>query len=69
MGYAAAMTERVELAFGILPRYSRAPTNLAMTAAGLDYISGGRCVLGLAASGPQVIEGFHGVNAPLQARA
>jgi len=68
MGYAAAMTERVELAFGILPMYSRTPTNLAMTAAGLDYVSGGRCVLGLGASGPQVIEGFHGVkyDAPLR---
>ncbi|WP_029114347.1 LLM class F420-dependent oxidoreductase [Mycobacterium sp. URHB0044] len=68
LGYAAAVTERVELAFGILPMYSRTPTNLAMTAAGLDYISGGRCVLGLGASGPQVIEGFHGVkyDAPLQ---
>ena len=32
-----------------------------MTAAGLDYVSGGRFTLGLAASGPQVIEGFHGV--------
>jgi F420-dependent oxidoreductase-like protein len=68
MGYAAAMTERLELAFGILPMYSRTPTNLAMTAAGLDYISGGRCVLGLGASGPQVVEGFHGVkyDAPLR---
>jgi F420-dependent oxidoreductase-like protein len=68
LGYAAGMTERVELAFGILPMYSRTPTNLAMTAAGLDYISGGRCVLGLGASGPQVIEGFHGVkyDAPLR---
>ena len=68
MGYAAAMTDRLELAFGILPMYSRTPTNLAMTAAGLDYISGGRCVLGIGASGPQVIEGFHGVkyDAPLR---
>lgn len=67
LGYAAATTERVELAFGILPMYSRSPTNLAMTAAGLDYVSNGRCVLGLGASGPQVIEGFHGVkyDAPL----
>ena len=32
-----------------------------MTAAGVDALSGGRCVLGLGASGPQVIEGFHGV--------
>ena len=57
-----------ELAFGILPMYTRTPTNLAMTAAGIDYISGGRCVLGIGASGPQVIEGFHGVkyDAPVQ---
>src|SRR5947209_9201555 len=61
MGYAAAMTDRVELAFGILPMFSRTPTNVAMTAAGIDYVSRGRCVLGLGASGPQVIEGFHGV--------
>jgi F420-dependent oxidoreductase-like protein len=67
LGFAAATTERVELAFGILPMYSRSPTNLAMTAAGLDYVSNGRCVLGLGASGPQVIEGFHGIkyDAPL----
>jgi F420-dependent oxidoreductase-like protein len=67
LGYAAASTDRVELAFGILPMYSRSPTNLAMTAAGLDYVSNGRCILGLGASGPQVIEGFHGVkyDAPL----
>lgn len=62
MGYVAAKTSRMELAFGILPMYSRTPANLAMTAAGIDYISGGRCVLGIGASGPQVIEGFHGVK-------
>ncbi|OBI73193.1 LLM class F420-dependent oxidoreductase [Mycolicibacterium fortuitum] len=61
MGYIAARTHRMELAFGILPMYTRTPTTLAMTAAGIDYISGGRCVLGIGASGPQVIEGFHGV--------
>jgi F420-dependent oxidoreductase-like protein len=68
MGYIAARTKRMELAFGILPMYTRTPTNLAMTAAGIDYISGGRCVLGIGASGPQVIEGFHGVkyDAPVQ---
>lgn len=47
LGYVAAMTSRVELQFGILPMYSRTSTNLAMTAAGLDYVSGGRCVLGI----------------------
>ncbi len=61
MGYLAAVTERVEIASGILPLYTRTPTLLAMTAAGVDALSGGRCVLGLGASGPQVIEGFHGV--------
>lgn len=67
LGYIAARTEKMELQTGILPMFSRTPTNLAMTAAGLDYISGGRAVLGIGASGPQVIEGFHGVpyNAPL----
>jgi len=62
MGYLAAVTETVEIASGILPIYSRTPTLLAMTAVGVDVLSGGRCVLGLGASGPQVIEGFHGVK-------
>lgn len=61
MGYLAAKTERVQIGAGILPIYTRTPTLLAMTAAGIDALSGGRCVLGLGASGPQVIEGFHGV--------
>ena len=61
MGYLAANTERVVIASGILPIYTRTPSLLAMTAAGLDYLSDGRCMLGLGASGPQVIEGFHGV--------
>ena len=67
MGYIAAKTERLEIASGILPIYSRTPTLLAMTAAGMDYVSDGRFTLGLGASGPQVIEGFHGVpyTAPL----
>jgi F420-dependent oxidoreductase-like protein len=61
LGYLAARTERVELASGILPIYSRTPALLAQTAAGLDEISNGRAILGLGASGPQVIEGWHGV--------
>jgi F420-dependent oxidoreductase-like protein len=67
MGFIAARTERVQIASGILPIYSRTPTLTAMTAAGLDYVSDGRFVLGLGASGPQVIEGWHGVpyHAPL----
>ncbi|MBM7457944.1 LLM class F420-dependent oxidoreductase [Rhodococcus coprophilus] len=67
LGYLAAKTTRVELASGILQLFTRTPTLTAMTAAGLDYVSGGRFVLGIGASGPQVMEGFHGVpyNAPL----
>jgi F420-dependent oxidoreductase-like protein len=61
MGYLAARTERVQIGSGILPIYTRTPTLTAMTAAGLDALSGGRAILGLGASGPQVIEGFHGV--------
>jgi len=62
MGYYAALTDRATLASGILNIYSRTPAALAMTAAGLDELSQGRFMLGLGASGPQVIEGFHGVT-------
>ncbi|OYN95791.1 LLM class F420-dependent oxidoreductase [Enemella evansiae] len=67
LGYLAARTERVRLASGILNVYSRTPALLAMTAAGLDHVSDGRFVLGIGASGPQVVEGFHGLryDAPL----
>ena|SRR5437868_4855832 len=67
MGYIAAKTDKLQIASGILPIYSRTPTLLAMTAAGMDYVSDGRFTLGIGASGPQVIEGFHGVpyHAPL----
>ena len=61
MGYLAAHTDKVTIASGILPVYTRTPSLLAMTAAGIDYLSDGRCMLGIGASGPQVIEGFHGV--------
>jgi F420-dependent oxidoreductase-like protein len=61
MGYIAARTERLLIASGILQLYSRTPTLTAMTAAGMDYVSDGRFVLGIGASGPQVIEGWHGV--------
>jgi len=67
LGYIAAKTERLRIGSGILQIYSRTPTLTAMTAAGLDFVSGGRFVLGIGASGPQVIEGWHGVayDAPL----
>ena len=61
MGYLAAKTETVEIGAGILNVYSRTPGALLQTAAGLDNVSGGRAVIGLGASGPQVIEGFHGM--------
>ncbi|MEN9643383.1 MAG: hypothetical protein RL238_52 [Actinomycetota bacterium] len=61
VGYLAAITERVEIATGILNVYSRTAALMAMTAAGCDYVSDGRFILGLGASGPQVIEGFHGM--------
>ncbi len=67
LGFVAARTTRVQLASGIMQLYTRTPTLTAMTAAGLDFVSGGRFNLGIGSSGPQVIEGFHGVpfEAPL----
>jgi F420-dependent oxidoreductase-like protein len=67
LGYLAAKTSTIELGTGVVPIYIRTPTLLAMTAAGLDYVSDGRFRLGIGTSGPQVIEGFHGVafDAPL----
>ena len=68
LAFFAARTTRVQLGTGILPVYSRTPTLTAMTAAGLDSLSDRRAILGLGASGPQVVEGWHGVvyDRPLQ---
>ncbi len=67
LGYLAAKTSTIELGSGVFPIYTRTPTLLAMTAAGLDYVSEGRFRLGIGTSGPQVMEGFHGVpfDAPM----
>jgi F420-dependent oxidoreductase-like protein len=67
LGFLAAVTDSAQLGSSILPLYTRTPSVLAMTAVGLDRLSGGRFILGIGASGPQVIEGFHGVpyDAPL----
>jgi F420-dependent oxidoreductase-like protein len=67
LGFIAARTTTVQIGSGILPIYSRTPALTAMTAAGLDYVSNGRFTLGIGSSGPQVIEGWHGVpyDAPL----
>src|SRR4051812_22931750 len=61
LGYLAAKTESIQLGSDIINIFSRTPAALAQTAAGIDFLSDGRCILGLGASGPQVIEGFHGV--------
>jgi F420-dependent oxidoreductase-like protein len=61
MGYLAARTADVQIGSAIINVFSRTPGAIAQTAAGLDNVSGGRAILGLGASGPQVIEGFHGV--------
>jgi len=68
MGYLAGLTQSVEIGSAILPVFTRTPSLLAMTAAGVDALSEGRCHLGLGASGPQVVEGWHGIEytAPLQ---
>jgi F420-dependent oxidoreductase-like protein len=64
VGYLAAITERVEIGTGIVNVYSRTAALMAMTAAGCDYISDGRFILGLGASGPQVVEGWYGQRFP-----
>ena len=67
LGFLAAKTSTIELGSGVFPIYTRTPTLLAMTAAGLDFVSDGRFRLGIGTSGPQVVEGFHGVpfDAPM----
>lgn len=62
IGFLAAHTGRIRLGTAILNVFSRSPALLAMTAAGCDHLSGGRFSLGLGSSGPQVVEGFHGVG-------
>ena len=57
----AAVTDRLRLATGIAQLGARTPAMLAMTAQGVQAVSDGRLILGIGASGPQVIEGWHGV--------
>jgi F420-dependent oxidoreductase-like protein len=61
LAFLAGKTEHAQLMTGIIPLYSRSPALIAQTAATLDALTGGRFILGLGASGPQVIEGWHGV--------
>ncbi len=60
LGWLAAQTERIKLGSAIMQIPGRTPANAAMTAATLDLLSGGRFLLGLGTSGPQVVEGWHG---------
>ncbi|MBH79190.1 MAG: F420-dependent methylene-tetrahydromethanopterin reductase [Gammaproteobacteria bacterium] len=61
LAYLADKTERIHLASGIMQTTARTPAMAAMTALTLHDLTGGRFVLGLGASGPQVVEGLHGV--------
>jgi F420-dependent oxidoreductase-like protein len=67
----ACHTERIKLGTNIANIYARTPSMLASTAASLDQISNGRHILGIGVSGPQVIEGWHGVayDRPVQRTA
>lgn len=61
LAYLAARTQRIALGTAVLQIPARTPANTAMTAMTLDALSGGRVLLGLGMSGPQVVEGWHGV--------
>lgn len=60
LAFIAARTERIKLGTGVMQMPARTPAMTAMTAATLDQMSGGRVLLGLGVSGPQVVEGWHG---------
>jgi len=62
LAFMAARTSRIRLCTGILQAGTRTPALLAMTAMSLNAMSNGRFVLGLGVSGPQVIEGWHGIR-------
>ena len=57
----ASKTERIKVGTAIMQMPARTPAMTAMTAATIDLLTGGRFLLGLGASGPQVVEGWHGV--------
>ncbi len=59
--WVAARTDRIKVGTAIMQIPARTPANTAMTAATLDALTGGRMILGLGASGPQVVEGWHGI--------
>ncbi|QQS45763.1 MAG: LLM class F420-dependent oxidoreductase [Acidobacteriota bacterium] len=57
----AAKTEKINVGTAIMQMTARAPAMTAMTAATIDLMTGGRMLLGIGASGPQVVEGWHGL--------
>ena len=61
LGYLAARTEKMLLGSGVIQVGTRSPVTIAQTAMTLAHLSGGRFLLGLGVSGPQVMEGLHGV--------
>jgi F420-dependent oxidoreductase-like protein len=62
LAFLAARTSRIRLGTGIMQAGTRTPALVAMTAMSLNAMSGGRFLLGLGVSGPQVIEGWHGIR-------
>ncbi len=68
LAWIAAQTTRIKVGSGIMQMSARTPAMTAMTATTLDQLSGGRMLVGLGVSGPQVVEGWHGVpyGKPLQ---
>jgi len=62
LGYLAAQTDRIKLGTGIIQVGTRTPALIGMSAATMQSMSGGRFLLGLGTSGPQVIEGWHGIS-------
>jgi F420-dependent oxidoreductase-like protein len=61
LAFIAGQTQRIHLGSGIMQMPARTPAMTAMTATTLDQLSGGRVLCGLGVSGPQVVEGWHGV--------
>jgi F420-dependent oxidoreductase-like protein len=62
LAWLGAQTERIKLGTAIMQMPGRTPANAAMTAMTLNQLSGGRFLMGLGLSGPQVVEGWHGVS-------
>src|SRR3954447_22774810 len=66
LAWIAAQTSKIKIGAAVFQMPARTPAMTAMTAATLDQLSGGRMLLGLGSSGPQVSEGWHGVRFPPQ---